>query len=238
MKRTILTVIILAIVGFLAAQPLMTAGGNFVSTPGQSKYVLLSVSVNSGTEGTVSIFYDPNLLRFDRTNSDCPVASNHPGCLAVYVSPDCQMKFDARFSVLSEVPDYVFNVFLVASNSDEIGSTPAIESMHKKVIVAGVPTAPIEEQAAKLDVDVNPNPFNLSTQISLNLTTPGRVEIGVYDVDGKLVRKIACGEFKSGAYSFRWDATDDAGKTVPSGIYFVRIHTPSGEEVRRVQLVK
>ncbi len=238
MKRTVFLAALM-MAAILPAQTLMTAGGEIVSLPDENaRKVRLSVLVNSGTDGTVSIFYDPRYLRFNRITSDCQISSEHPGCLAVFVSPECKMKFDAYFEPVQRASDYTFDVFLITSNSDEVGSRPTLESMRRKVVVAGFPVEPADQQRVQVAVVASPNPFNTSTEISFNLNVEDRVTVGVYDVGGRLVKRLADGNFKSGKYTFRWDGTDNSGEEVPSGIYFVKIQTSGTSDVKRIQLVK
>jgi hypothetical protein len=92
---------------------------------------------------------------------------------------------------------------------------------------------------SQMGLEVYPNPFNSQTIISLSLQGGGEIDIGIYDVTGKLVRKILKGgELKKGTYKYAWDATDAFGKTVCSGIYFVRASTPQGKLSKTLTLIK
>jgi hypothetical protein len=68
---------------------------------------------------------------------------------------------------------------------------------------------------------VNPNPFRTRTSISLQTAAGKRTGVAVFDAAGRLVRTIAAlARPKSGSVS--WDGTDDAGRRLPSGVYYVR----------------
>jgi FlgD Ig-like domain len=73
-----------------------------------------------------------------------------------------------------------------------------------------------------------PNPFNPETSIPYSLATPGRVVIRVYDIAGRLVRKLADGPETAGWHTARWDGRTDDGNTTASGVYFYRIEYPEG----------
>jgi hypothetical protein len=78
---------------------------------------------------------------------------------------------------------------------------------------------------------VYPNPFNSSTFITYSgLTEKG--ELGIYDIQGHLVRSIKL-EGKKG--KTEWDGTDAAGKSVASGIYLARLL--SGDHSREIKLI-
>lgn len=69
-----------------------------------------------------------------------------------------------------------------------------------------------------------PNPFNPSTTVSFNLPTAGRAEIRIYSVRGELVGIIGGREYVAGRHQETWSGRDRAGRDVPSGAYFGRLH--------------
>jgi flagellar hook assembly protein FlgD len=50
------------------------------------------------------------------------------------------------------------------------------------------------------------------------------VELGVYDLGGRLVRSLKRGMLPAGAQRFEWDGRDSRGREVAGGIYFVKLH--------------
>jgi len=83
-----------------------------------------------------------------------------------------------------------------------------------------------------------PNPFSPETRIAFDLPLPGRAELRVYDVSGRLIRTLVDEKRPAGPYSVRWDGRDDAGRAVASGVYFYSLRAPGVEENRRMILVK
>ncbi len=81
-----------------------------------------------------------------------------------------------------------------------------------------------------------PNPFRENTTISFQLECASSLRLEVYDLTGALVRIIADGTFNSGVHQTRWDATDAAGRPLPSGRYFLRLSTPT-ESVHRLLVI-
>jgi hypothetical protein len=89
----------------------------------------------------------------------------------------------------------------------------------------------------------SPNPFNPETSISYAVAGNGPVTMRIYGVSGRLVRTLKSGEYtNAGTHAVRWNGTDDQGRHVPSGIYFVKTSqkTSAGEEasVLKVALTK
>lgn len=68
-----------------------------------------------------------------------------------------------------------------------------------------------------------PNPFNPSTQISVDVALPGRVEIDMYDVNGRSVRRLIDRRLDAGTYRFEWNGRNDAGRKVASGVYYYQL---------------
>ncbi|NUM73980.1 T9SS type A sorting domain-containing protein [candidate division KSB1 bacterium] len=80
-----------------------------------------------------------------------------------------------------------------------------------------------------------PNPFNPSTTISFALPETGEVSLEIYNLKGQLVKKLVAGEMEVGRHSLMWDATDEHGQRVASGVYVYVIR--AGEFTARRKLV-
>ena len=80
-----------------------------------------------------------------------------------------------------------------------------------------------------------PNPFNPSTVIRFDLPRSGQVKLRVYDVRGALVATIIDRHMKEGRKEVTWDARDNRGNPVASGIYFCRL--VAGEFTRNRKMV-
>ncbi len=68
-----------------------------------------------------------------------------------------------------------------------------------------------------------PNPFNPETAINYNLEQSGQVAVAVYNIQGQLVKTLVSGHQPAGAYRVTWDATDETGGKVSSGLYVYRL---------------
>lgn len=84
-----------------------------------------------------------------------------------------------------------------------------------------------------------PNPFNPTTEISFSLKKSGRVSIVIYNALGKKVRTLVDNENKApGTYRVTWDATNDAGVRVTSGVYYYSMHVNNFRTTRQMVLMK
>jgi putative cofactor-binding repeat protein len=68
-----------------------------------------------------------------------------------------------------------------------------------------------------------PNPFNPSTTISYYLPQDSPVTLAVYDVSGRRVADLIAKLEKKGRHSVTWNAKDEAGSSLASGMYFYRL---------------
>jgi hypothetical protein len=84
----------------------------------------------------------------------------------------------------------------------------------------------------------HPNPFNPSTTISFSLPRDMTVDLVVYSMQGRPVRRLLQGRRDAGTHQVVWDGTDEFGREVPSGIYLTRIVTEDGVDARKVMLAK
>lgn len=83
-----------------------------------------------------------------------------------------------------------------------------------------------------------PNPFRDRTSISYGLTGIACVRITVYDILGQKVRLLADKQEAAGSHKITWDGTDDSGKEVPGGVYFLRLDAGTEHATRKLLLVR
>jgi subtilisin family serine protease len=69
----------------------------------------------------------------------------------------------------------------------------------------------------------HPNPFNSSTSIKFTLSTKSHLKLEIINILGRKVKTLIDAEFPAGQHTIEWDATDDAGQPVSSGVYFYRL---------------
>lgn len=82
-----------------------------------------------------------------------------------------------------------------------------------------------------------PNPFNASTMIDF-YTEGGMTRLDVFDLTGAKVKTLVNGELEAGQHSFVWNGSNDQGNILASGVYFYKLNTAEGQEVKRMTLLK
>lgn len=84
----------------------------------------------------------------------------------------------------------------------------------------------------------SPNPFNPATSIGFSMAKAGVVELIVYDIMGRRVSTLASGTFSAGHHEVEWTGCDQAGRSVASGVYLVRMATEEYQQTARMVLVR
>jgi hypothetical protein len=103
----------------------------------------------------------------------------------------------------------------------------------------GPTTLPVGEIGAQTSVALlnraYPNPFSGSTNFAYRVANANtRVDVGVYNVAGRLVKTLAAGTQSEGTYTLTWNGADDAGVRMASGVYFLRSRVGNDSTVERV----
>ena len=83
-----------------------------------------------------------------------------------------------------------------------------------------------------------PNPFNPETRLRFELAEAAEVTVAIYDIRGRRVRLLVQKRYPAGRHDLVWKGIDDTGRSVASGVYFVRIYTPTWQAVQKVLLAR
>ena len=86
-----------------------------------------------------------------------------------------------------------------------------------------------------------PNPFNSSTIISFTIPAVlanSNAELSLYDIQGRLVKRLFSQKFPAGNFATRWDGTSNTGNTVATGVYFYHLVVGNQQQVGKMSFVK
>ncbi|MCX6132643.1 MAG: T9SS type A sorting domain-containing protein, partial [Ignavibacteriales bacterium] len=83
-----------------------------------------------------------------------------------------------------------------------------------------------------------PNPFNPSTTIEYHLTSRAKVEIGIYNSLGMLVRALVSEITSAGNHRVMWDGRDNSAQQVSSGTYFYQLKAGGSFQAKKMLLLK
>ncbi|MBD3258615.1 T9SS type A sorting domain-containing protein [candidate division GN15 bacterium] len=83
-----------------------------------------------------------------------------------------------------------------------------------------------------------PNPFNPTTTIDFALSTSARVKLDIFNILGRHVKTLVDGHESAGEHRIEWDATDDRGRRVATGIYLYRLQVDDAAKTRKMLFLK
>ena len=156
-----------------------------------------------------------------------PAASGGTAPLTYSLSPalPAGLTFDAATRTIAGTPRAASESVYTYTVTDANGATASLS----------LQTQPTAFSLA----DNFPNPFNPATTIQYALPQAADVELTVYNVVGQPVRTLVAEHQSAGRYAVEWDATNDSGHSLSSGMYFYRLQAGAEfHEVKKMLLLK
>lgn len=84
-----------------------------------------------------------------------------------------------------------------------------------------------------------PNPFTGETALRFDVpANGGSATVAVFDLQGRRVTTLAEGSQAPGRHILTWKGTDEGGRKVAAGVYFVRLQSATAEETRKITVLK
>ena len=192
----------------------------------------------------LQVQYDASQLEFVRALTDQPlggsefaapqVLSDEDGILALVAHGDVVAEGEVALSLVfraqTEIEDTVIEIIDNQTYDSEFG-------FNRLALPAPVQLQTRPEAFAL--ANNYPNPFNPATTIKYALPQAADVELTVYNVVGQAVRTLVAEHQNAGRYVVEWDATNDSGHRLSSGMYFYRLQA-GGEflETKKMLLLK
>jgi hypothetical protein len=108
-------------------------------------------------------------------------------------------------------------------------------------------TAPAEPPPAELGltsqltrrtVGLRPNPANPSASVTLYLEHPAFVDVAVFDIRGRLVRRLHAGALDAGERTLTWNGRSEDGHRVESGLYLVHARVGGERHVLKLAITR
>jgi hypothetical protein len=84
----------------------------------------------------------------------------------------------------------------------------------------------------------HPNPFNPTTVIDYQLSQNSDVRLSIYTTNGRSVRTLVSRAMPAGRHSVVWDATDETGARVASGVYVYKLQAGNFATQKKLLLLK
>jgi hypothetical protein len=135
-----------------------------------------------------------------------------------------------EFTVSPALPP---DLVLTSLETNENGST-------SEFACACITPVPLSAEGSEVAVEeirlprVLPNPTIGAVAIYYRIAEENNVEVAVYDMAGRLVRKVWEGRTSEGLHEVRWDGRDRTGRRVMPGAYVAQVTTEQGLETATI----
>ena len=138
-----------------------------------------------------------------------------------------------RFTIFGLTPGVRY--YFAVRTGDESGNWARISNVvsHSVGAVDVVDAFPAEAHFS----NPWPNPARSLVRFTLSLPASQWVRIEVFDIAGRMVRRLALGEYSGGTFDMVWDLRDDSGFQLRAGSYLVRGQIGDNVFLRRVSVV-
>ncbi len=83
-----------------------------------------------------------------------------------------------------------------------------------------------------------PNPFNPQTTIEFVIPRTCYTELEIFNILGQRIATLVNKELKAGEYRYKWNAENDYGPKIQSGVYFYKLQTPYFVTSKKMILIK
>lgn len=155
------------------------------------------------------------------------------------VAPEARIKFQKQSFfkglVCAEDVDVQKSAVVVSHSSLETPKTVELLVLNdEEDIILANATIP---ESYELEQNF-PNPFNPTTTIKFGLPEASEVTLKIFNIRGQLVRTLTSGSMEAGFHQVQWDATNENGVKVGSGMYFYQIQAGEFQQVRKMLLLK
>lgn len=86
--------------------------------------------------------------------------------------------------------------------------------------------------------DNYPNPFNPETTIRFTVNQSQKINLNIFDAQGRLISRLVNREMQPGEYSIKWNGTDKNNQRVATSIYFYQLEGDNQVIVKKMQFLK
>ncbi len=123
-------------------------------------------------------------------------------------------------------------------NDMDFGNAGTLHAANQTVYIAqmgtDVPTAINNDATALVNtLQLQPNPTNKTTIINYELSIPSKVQIQVFNLEGKLLQNIALGQQTIGPQMYQLNT-----KTLPTGMYLIQINSQGKTQTAKLEVVR
>ncbi|MEO0161873.1 MAG: T9SS type A sorting domain-containing protein [candidate division WOR-3 bacterium] len=85
---------------------------------------------------------------------------------------------------------------------------------------------------------IKPNPVKDKAEIYYQVNSPGIASLALYDITGRKVKSFINSNLELGYYKLNWNGTDDTGRRLSEGVYFIRLENQAGSLTQKVIIMR
>lgn len=141
------------------------------------------------------------------------------------------------------VPDIFYSFSTYQDETDYLKSWIAdrIQWMDEQIVELPLSVTPETPQTVIRSFQLKagfPNPFNGETTFEYQMPRGNNVNINIYNTLGQRVKKLVSGFRGQGVHMVTWNAIDDQGLAVASGLYVIRAEYESETQARKILYIR
>ncbi len=186
--------------------------------------VVLGINAGPDPRPVLEVFVDAFQITF-------PVLLDHDNLVFdQYRLPGPQSPFPVDYVI-----DRDGTVAYQATEYDPDALTAVIDDL----LATATSVADLPEARGRFGLAAAPNPYNPRTTIAFTLPEAATVSLDVLDTRGHRVAWLLRGErAAAGRHRVRFTGTDAAGRSLPTGVYLVRLRVGDAQAVRKLTVIR
>jgi hypothetical protein len=119
-------------------------------------------------------------------------------------------------------------VEIEASGGDKSGRVLGVSDYFRLLAPVAAEPLPLRLEFSP----IRPTPSVGVARLRYGLSRPGRVDLALYDIQGRRLATLVAGDQEPGWHEMAWDGRTDAGGSAGAGLYFARLRA-EGREFRQ-----
>ncbi len=168
----------------------------------------------------------------DLTSGGAMLLSRAPGNVDV-------VRLGSGFSGSGTLAEVRFRAVSAGNPRARMGTLLARDAANHAIVLGSTLATPLPDAPGRTQLGIiAPNPFRTQLAIQLANAHAQRVRLRVYDLSGRLVRRLIDGDEPAGRRLVTWDGRDTQGHLAAAGVYIVRLEANEVQMSRRVQLLR